>query len=281
SLTSVGVQLLPDGRADWAANPYNGPQPTFAQATAAGYKQSYSGISGPLNRIPYSHQASIGFQRQIAASTSLEVDSVYTGSRAQLASRNVNLAFNTATGTNYPFNDLAHLPYPTFGTVTEEYNLGQSNYHSLQTAITKRFSDNWQASLTYTFSHQYDRDPKPLNPGCSYPMTTNAAGAFVCNQPITLVPDLAGAYYLNGDQRNRVVFNGIWNMWYGFQLSGLYLYGDNGYLTPSSGVDVRQQGSGATPGSTNLLRADGTLITRNSFNKPDVYRVDVRLKKHF
>jgi len=77
------------------------------------------------------------------------------------------------------------------------------------------------------------------------------------------------------------VFNCIWSMWYGFQLSGLYFYGDNGYLTPSSGVDVRQQGSGATPGSTNLLRADGSIIPRNSFNKPDIHRVDLRVKKHF
>jgi len=281
SLTSVGVQLLPDGRADFASNPYNGPRPTFDQAKAAGYKQSYSGISGPLNRIPYSHQASIGVQRQIGASTSFEADYVYTGGRAQLGSRNVNLAFNTATGTNYAFNDLAHLPYPPFGTVTEEYNMNQSNYHSLQTALSKRFSNNWQASLTYTYSRQFDRDPKPLNPGCSYPTTINASGAFVCDQAITLVPDLAGDYYLNGDQRNRLVFNGIWNVAYGIQVSGLYFYGDNGYSTPSSGVDVRQQGSGATPGSVNRLRADGTMITRNGFNKPDVHRVDLRLKKHF
>jgi len=79
SLTSIGVQLLPDGRPDFAANPYNGPAPTFAQAQAAGFKQSYSGISGPLNRIPYSHQSSIGLQRQLTTSTAFEADYVYTG----------------------------------------------------------------------------------------------------------------------------------------------------------------------------------------------------------
>jgi carboxypeptidase family protein/TonB-dependent receptor-like protein len=280
SLTSVGVQLLPDGRPDFAANPYNGPAPTFAQAQAAGFKQSYSGISGPLNKIPYGHQSSIGVQRQLTDSMALEADYVYTGSRAQLASRNVNLAFNTATGTNYPFNDLTHLPYPTFGIVTEEYNLSESNYHALQTALKKRFTDNWQASVTYTRSGQWDRDPLPISPGCQYPTTINPAGAFVCNQPITLATDLAGDYYLNTDQRNRLVFNGIWSIPYGLQLSGLYFFGDNGFLTPSSGVDVRQQGTSATPGSNGRLRADGTLITRSGFNKPSIHRVDLRIKKH-
>ena len=57
-------------------------------------------------------------------------------------------------------------------------------------------------------------------------------------------------------------------------MSGLYFYGDNGTLTPSSGIDVLGIG-----GVSGRLRADGTLITRNSFNAPDLHRVDMRLQK--
>jgi len=40
---------------------------------------------------------------------------------------------------------------------------GWSNYHALQTAFTKRFSNRWQASLTYTLSGLWNGDPLPLS----------------------------------------------------------------------------------------------------------------------
>jgi hypothetical protein len=36
--------------------------------------------------------------------------------------------------------------------------------HSLQTAFTKRFSDRWQASATYTLSGLWDALPAPHVP---------------------------------------------------------------------------------------------------------------------
>jgi hypothetical protein len=59
-------------------------------------------------------------------------------------------------------------------------------------------------------------------------------------------------------------------------MSGLYILGDNGYGTPSSGVDARSQGS-----TGGRLRANGTLIERNSFNIPAIHRVDLRLQRRF
>ena len=65
---------------------------------------------------------------------------------------------------------------------------GQSNSHSLQTAVTRRMSNKFQLSGTYTLSARpYYRQILPLNPGCQYPMT--APGAPSCNMPITLAPD--------------------------------------------------------------------------------------------
>src|SRR4030095_12573920 len=87
-------------------------------------------------------------------------------------------------------------------------------------------------------------DSLPLNPGCTYPMTINAAGKAVCDVPITLAPDVSeNAWYVTGDQHKRATFNGIWEAPHGFQISGLYIFGDNGYATPTSGFDARLQGS--------------------------------------
>src|SRR5262249_35063506 len=83
-------------------------------------------------------------------------------------------------------------------------------------------------------------------------------------------------WFLTPDQRNRATANAIWDLGYGIQLSGKYLYGDNGWATPTSGVDVRQTGS-----TNGRLKTDGTLIPRNSFDKPSIHKVDMRLQRSF
>ena len=83
-------------------------------------------------------------------------------------------------------------------------------------------------------------------------------------------------WYLSGEQRNRFTVNGILEAGFGFQVSGLYLYGDNGYATPTSGVDVLQSGS-----TSGRVRQDGTLIPRNSFDLPSMHRVDLRVQRRF
>jgi hypothetical protein len=112
--------------------------------------------------------------------------------------------------------------------------------------------------------------------GCQYALTNPSPGVFTCDQPITLHPVLSYEHYRSGDQQHRLTFNGIWQLPYGFQASGLYFYGDNGRSTPTSGVDVLGVG-----GSGGRLRANGSLIERNSFDRPSIHRVDARLLKRF
>lgn len=69
--------------------------------------------------FPYSHQISIGVQRQVATNVSIEADWVYTGERGRLQGRNINIAFNPATGANYRFvgagTDVTKRVYPDGG----------------------------------------------------------------------------------------------------------------------------------------------------------------------
>jgi hypothetical protein len=95
--------------------------------------------------------------------------------------------------------------------------------------------------------------------------------------PVTLVPDIAeNDWYLTNEQRHRATFNGIWEAGYGFQVSGLYIFGDEGWETPQSGVDVRNLGT-----SSGRLRANETLIERNSFNRKAMHRMDLRVQRRF
>jgi hypothetical protein len=283
SAYALHPQVFNDGRADFAANPFNGPTPTFDQVaqtlctverTATCLRRSIGTLAAPYNVIPYSNQVSVGMQRQFGSTMSLEADYVYTGNREQHFNMNINLAYDPATGINLPFNNLSLRPYPDWADVSNRLSTGKSSYHGLQMAFTKRFSDRWQASATYLLAGQWNLQNAPIPYGCEYPTTLMAPGQPVCDVPFELHPSLIEEWYLTGDQRHRATFNGIWSVGRGLQLSGLYFYGDNGWATPSSGVDVLQSGS-----SGGRVRADGTLIPRNSFDLPSLHRVDMRLQQ--
>ncbi len=62
--------------------------------------------------------------------------------------------------------------------------------------------------------------------------------------PFAVAPDLGGEYGLaTSDQRHRAVFNGIWELPMGFQVSGLYFFGSGARFAPTSGGDRRNRGS--------------------------------------
>jgi hypothetical protein len=95
--------------------------------------------------------------------------------------------------------------------------------------------------------------------------------------PFAVAPDLGGEYGLaETDQRHRAVFNGIWQVGYGFQLSGLYFFGSGQRLDTVCGGD-RRDVQGASPPSR--LCANGSIVERNSFVQDPIHRVDMRVSQ--
>lgn len=275
SLTVAFVAVENDGRSNFAADPFNGPPPTYDQAlTRFCYVNNNAPgclIRDAQEQAPppeYAHltqtwQTSIGFQRQLGSDMAFEMDYVYTrGRNEKVIQGNINLAFDPVTGANLPFSNRAARPQPNWGVVGMYMYTGRSNYHGLQTGFTKRFSKRWQLSATYTLSALRDEDPLPLS------------GLQQVTFPVA--DDLGGEYGLAvTDQRHRAVFNGIWQIGYGLQLSGLYFYGSGDRQGTSYGGDLR--GLGAT-GSARL-RPNGTIVSRNDFVSDPVHRVDIRLQE--
>jgi hypothetical protein len=142
------------------------------------------------------------------------------------------------------------------------FNEGHSNQHSLETVFRKRFSQHWQGQVNYSLAVARDAITAP-------------------NVGFQLTPDMGGQYTLAaGDQRNRVVANGIWNVGHGFQLSGVYLYGSGVRFATTYGADLRDIGAGAGNASEQQrLRPDGTIILRNNFVGFPIHRVDLRLQQ--
>jgi hypothetical protein len=138
--------------------------------------------------------------------------------------------------------------------------------------LTKRFSSGWQASGNYTLSGKWDEGPPP--------MQWNPSIERYEPVPFPLAPDMGGEYGLAvNDQRHRVSLNGLWELPYGFQLSGLYFFGSGQRAFTQWNQDLRRMGD-RRPNELRL-RPDGTIIPRNDFVGDPVHRVDVRLQRRF
>lgn len=301
----VILQVNNDGRADFGSNPLNlakgAPYPTLEQAVKLTcYDQQVNqggrrpgciqrsinnNLASPDSQFPWAWQGSMGMQRQLTASMAFEADYVYSTSFDNIAARNPNLAYQ-ANG--LPFNTRLtnRLPYPDWGVISMRMNnRGRDGIsHTVQAGLTKRLSNRWQGSATYSYSRNYKTDQLPLNPGCSQPVSWNADfTAWSCDTPGRVnfnsfnLPLYDTSWYRTEDQVNRVVFNGIFDLPQSFELSGLYIYGDNGYNTTTSGVDVFNVG-GTVAART---RADGSVIPRNSFQRKALHRVDLRFYRSF
>ena len=265
------VVVVNDGRPDFVVNPFNGPAPTRDQILALGRERSIiDPISSASPREPYAYQTSIGVERQIADSVAVSVDLLLNETRNDggwggrpgdrgFFVEQVNLSYNPATGANYPFTDVSRRPYPGWGPVGVVRTGAETSRQTLEFGLQKRFSNRWQASGQYQLSRYRDFEPQP-------------------NVGFQLAPDFGGEWTLGvGDQRHRAVFNGIVDVGYGFQVSGLYFYGSGKRRATTYGGDLRRMGSF----STNRLRPDGTIVPRNNFVGDPLHRVDVRLQRRF
>ena len=289
SLATVSTiaEVRNDGRADFAANPFNGPVPTYDAVIARACdvtlvpgclrREILFEINHPFRRLPFSHQASIGVQRQLGNVMVAEANYVYTGGHGEESSYNMNRGYNPETGANYPFSDASRRPFPNWGAVYGEFLEGWSNYHGLETTFTKRFSQRWQATATYTLSALRDASAIPYQYGLTNGVVSRQTIDFA------LVPDLGGEYTLAAtDQRHRASFNGIWDVGLGFQLSGLYFYGSGKRFVTSYGGDLRDIGGLAGTGGAPFpprLRPDGTISPRNNLVGKPIHRVDLRAQQ--
>ena len=76
------------------------------------------------------------------------------------------------------------------------------------------------------------------------------------------------------------MFNGIWQIPHGPQLSGLYFFGSGQRLATQYGADLRDRGRASQGGvGAGRLRPDGTIIPRNPFVGLPLHRVDLRVSR--
>ena len=274
NINIASVEIQNDGRPDFPTNPFNGPRPSPDEAFA-----NFCDVNNrpgcltrglqelapppPYDNVQNSWQTSIGFQRQIGEVAALEMDYVYNGSRNEkVLQENANIGFDAATGEPLPYSDRSTRPYPLLGVISVTPYTGWSDYHALQTAFTKRLSNSWQGSVTYTLGGLWNALSKPMS------------GARIVDFDVPA--DLGNEYTLAAtDQRHRLVFNGIWQTPIGFQVSGVYFFGSGERDQIVAGDENRNLGEWLIQ----RYREDGTIIPRNSFVGDPIHRLDVRLQQ--
>src|SRR5439155_25633789 len=83
-------------------------------------RSNLDGLVSPDAVTPYAHQASAGALWRLGASATIEADYSYAADRSVWNFRNINIAYDPATGANYPSTNIARRPYPDWGTVSSE-----------------------------------------------------------------------------------------------------------------------------------------------------------------
>jgi hypothetical protein len=118
--------------------------------------------------VPYSDEFSVGYERQLGSSFAVSVDYVRANSRDLLMSQDLNPGLRATTAStsalvrqSSALLDTAYAAlratYPGFVNfttgVTQPQNIGKIDFDSLLVSVNKRFSQGYEARVSYTLSN--------------------------------------------------------------------------------------------------------------------------------
>jgi len=131
------------------------------QMFPAGTKQKNTGavnFDNPDRTVPYTNQASIGYERQIGTAMAASVDYI----RNDLKDLYLRQDLNPGTRDTTVRTATVRRPDPNFtAQVLEITNLGWANSNSLQFSLNKRYSRGYQYRVSYTLSNTFGNVPSP------------------------------------------------------------------------------------------------------------------------
>jgi hypothetical protein len=108
-------------------------------------------FDNPDRHLPYSHQASIGFEKQLPRSIAVSADYVRANHRDLYMLQDLNPGVRASTARTAAVMRFDSRFGPA-SQVLELVNAGWFDYNGLQTSVQKRFSSNYQFRLSYTYS---------------------------------------------------------------------------------------------------------------------------------
>jgi hypothetical protein len=129
----------------------------------AGSRQKNSGdvfLDNPDRKLPFSRQATIGYEKQLAGNIALSADYVHLNMRDLYMRKDLNPGLRATPSRTVPINRIN----PAFtARVLEVINDGWADYDALQISINKRFSHGYQYRLAYTRGKGFGNTASPGN----------------------------------------------------------------------------------------------------------------------
>ena len=107
-------------------------------------------LDNPDRRVPYSHQLSIGFQRQLASDLAVTVDYVRGMSRDMLMTKDLNPGLRDTTAVT---STLRRIDPNFVAAVNFPVNVGSTDFDSLAVQLEKRLKYGFTARTSYTLSY--------------------------------------------------------------------------------------------------------------------------------
>lgn len=200
----------------------------------------------------YSRQASVEFEQQLGAHTTVSVAYEYVRGVHLLMQINQNVPSCVASGGNNGCR-----PNPSYANDNRYSSVGSSTFHGLLMSFVARPSAWGRFRASYTFS-------KSMN---------DVGEAFFSSpiDPLDLSKDWGRS---DGDQRHRLVLDGSLRLPGGFDASGLLQYYSALPLNVTSGVTTVQ-------GTAGRPIVDGAFIARNAGRGSDFFSAGARVSRVF
>jgi hypothetical protein len=112
-------------------------------------------FDSPNRSVPYAHQLTLGFVRELAPSLALHADYVRAVNKDMFLARNLNPALRVDTSRTGALRRS-----DAFGVLGDTYlqqvwvfeNTGESTYNALNLSLEKRYANNWSGRLSYSLS---------------------------------------------------------------------------------------------------------------------------------
>lgn len=233
---------------------------------------------------PEVHQASLGVERALTDDISLGLSYQHVQGNNLQRSIDINVgAWDTVTtpiqgGGTATYKRYSNTrPFTNFSRIILFQSSADSRYNGYTVDLNKRFSHNWQARLSYTYSKVEDNKPDAtaVVPGGS-------DDAKYIQDPLNIDGDWAVG---DNDVPHRIVFSGVWDLsGYTQNLAGWQKWVLGGWSI--SGIANWQSGQPYTATVNTDLNNDGNSrndrapgFARNSFRLPSIFTVDPRITK--
>ncbi|HTD43865.1 MAG TPA: carboxypeptidase regulatory-like domain-containing protein [Bryobacteraceae bacterium] len=239
----------------------------FSGAGITGLKPDAS-FFAPDFANPHSLNFNVGLERQVTGSMSIAIDWVHSNTVHLERIRDINFfspvvgADNSTPPQQRPLFKASLRPNPNYGRLLSQESTARSNYDGLTLLINKRMSRRLQFQVNGTLAWSYDNDSNERNfSGVTY------QDAFCLDCEYT---------YSRDDIRRRMGASGIYQLPFGFQISGLMTWRTGLPFTAFTGVDSNTDGN-----FTDRPYINGVSLPRNSFRQPNYWSTDLRVSKEF